>query len=128
MMTAAKRFGGESVADQLAHVFVSLTTASTFPVIMAVYSAVLGFFVPSRQMDYRGALCDAVGQRSESASRLGGAGLQRGRSPAEPDKSVLDVAASGCASVVSHAMIYNMIRVCYAGWHVDEPRGIGDHA
>jgi short-chain fatty acids transporter len=47
MMTAAKGFGGESVADQLAHVFVSLTIASTFPVIMAVYSAVLGFFVPS---------------------------------------------------------------------------------
>ena len=36
--------------------------------------------------------------------------------------------ADRIASVVSHAMIYNMIRVCYAGWHVDEPRGIGDHA
>jgi short-chain fatty acids transporter len=47
MMTAAKGFGGESVADQLAHVFANLTAASTFPVVMGVYSAVLGFFVPS---------------------------------------------------------------------------------
>jgi len=47
MMTAAKGFGGESVADQLAHVFANLTSASTFPIVMGVYSAVLGFFVPS---------------------------------------------------------------------------------
>jgi hypothetical protein len=32
------------------------------------------------------------------------------------------------ASVVSHAMLYNMIRVCHTAWHVDEPRGTGDHA
>jgi short-chain fatty acids transporter len=47
MMTAAKGSSGESVADQLAHLFANLTTASTFPVVMGVYSAVLGFFVPS---------------------------------------------------------------------------------
>jgi short-chain fatty acids transporter len=47
MLTTAKGFGGESVADHLAQVFVNLTTASTFPVVMGVYSAVLGFFVPS---------------------------------------------------------------------------------
>jgi len=47
MMTTAKGFGGLSVADQLAHAFVSLTTQSTFPVAMGVYSAVLGFFIPS---------------------------------------------------------------------------------
>jgi short-chain fatty acids transporter len=47
MMCGAKGFGGESVADQLAHVFANLTTASTFPVVMGVYSVVLGFFVPS---------------------------------------------------------------------------------
>jgi short-chain fatty acids transporter len=47
MMTAAKGFGGESVADRLAHVFVNLTSASTFPIVMGAYSAVLGFFVPS---------------------------------------------------------------------------------
>jgi short-chain fatty acids transporter len=47
MMTSAKGFGGHTVADQVAHAFVSLTTAGTFPVAMGVYSAVLGFFIPS---------------------------------------------------------------------------------
>jgi short-chain fatty acids transporter len=47
IMTAAKGFGGYSVADQIAHAFVSLTTAGTFPVAMGIYSAVLGFFIPS---------------------------------------------------------------------------------
>jgi short-chain fatty acids transporter len=47
MMTAAKGFGGHSLADQIAHVFVSLTTAHTFPLAMGIYSAVLGFFIPS---------------------------------------------------------------------------------
>src|SRR5437868_4991956 len=47
MMTSAKGTGGLSVADQVAHAFVSLTTQNTIPVAMGIYSAVLGFFVPS---------------------------------------------------------------------------------
>lgn len=47
MMTTAKGATGISVADQVAHAFVSLTTQSTFPVAMGIYSAVLGFFIPS---------------------------------------------------------------------------------
>ncbi len=47
MLTAAQGFGGHTVADQIAHAFVSLTTAGTFPVAMGIYSAVLGFFIPS---------------------------------------------------------------------------------
>jgi short-chain fatty acids transporter len=47
MMTAAKGFGDHTVADQIAHAFVSLTTTGTFPVAMGIYSAVLGFFIPS---------------------------------------------------------------------------------
>jgi short-chain fatty acids transporter len=47
MMTTAKGIDGLTVADQLAHAFVSLTTQSTFPVAMGIYSAVLGFFIPS---------------------------------------------------------------------------------
>jgi len=47
MMTAAKGFGGHTVADQIAHIFVHLTTADTFPVAMGIYSAVLGLFIPS---------------------------------------------------------------------------------
>jgi len=47
IMTTAKGVGGVSVADQVAHAFVSLTTQNTFPVVMGIYSAVLGFFIPS---------------------------------------------------------------------------------
>ena len=47
MMTTAKGVGGLTVADQVAHAFVSLTTQNTFPVAMGIYSAVLGFFIPS---------------------------------------------------------------------------------
>jgi short-chain fatty acids transporter len=47
MLTGAKGNGGLSVADQLTHAFVSLNTAGTFPLAMGIYSAVLGFFVPS---------------------------------------------------------------------------------
>jgi short-chain fatty acids transporter len=47
MMTTAKGLGGHSIADQVSHAFVNLTTADTFPVVMGLYSAVLGFFVPS---------------------------------------------------------------------------------
>ncbi len=47
MLTTAKGAGGLTVADQVAHAFVSLTTQSTFPVAMGIYSAVLGFFIPS---------------------------------------------------------------------------------
>jgi short-chain fatty acids transporter len=38
---------GLSVSDQIAHAFVSLTTQHTYPLAIGVYSAVLGFFVPS---------------------------------------------------------------------------------
>ena len=46
IMTGAKGFGGHTVADQIAAAFVGLTTG-TFPVAMGIYSAVLGFFIPS---------------------------------------------------------------------------------
>jgi short-chain fatty acids transporter len=46
-MTTAMGAGGLTVADQVSHAFVALTTQSTFPVAMGVYSAVLGFFIPS---------------------------------------------------------------------------------
>src|SRR6516165_2957994 len=47
IMTTAKGAGGLTVADQVSHAFVALTTHSTFPVAMGIYSAVLGFFIPS---------------------------------------------------------------------------------
>jgi short-chain fatty acids transporter len=47
ILTTAKGYGGHTVSDQLANAFVSITTAGTFPVAMGIYSAVLGFFIPS---------------------------------------------------------------------------------
>jgi short-chain fatty acids transporter len=35
------------MAEHLAHTFVSITTKSTFPIVVAIYSAILGMFVPS---------------------------------------------------------------------------------
>ncbi len=47
MLTQAKNAAGLSLADQIAHAFVSLTTQQVFPLAIGLYSAVLGFFVPS---------------------------------------------------------------------------------
>src|SRR5450759_3172369 len=47
IMTGAKGFGDHTLADQIAHAFVSLTTTGTFPGAMGIFSAVLGFFIPS---------------------------------------------------------------------------------
>jgi len=35
------------MAEKLAHVFVAATTKTTFPIVVAIYSAILGMFVPS---------------------------------------------------------------------------------
>src|SRR3954451_25094907 len=35
------------IAAHLAHAFVSITTKATFPIVVAIYSAILGMFVPS---------------------------------------------------------------------------------
>jgi short-chain fatty acids transporter len=35
------------IADHLANTFVAITTKGTFPIIVALYSAILGMFVPS---------------------------------------------------------------------------------
>ena len=45
--TAGGAGGGHSVADLVAQAFVSLNTTGSFPISMGIYSAVLGFFVPS---------------------------------------------------------------------------------
>jgi short-chain fatty acids transporter len=47
ILTAAKNSDGASVSDVIAHAFVSVNTHESFPLAMGVYSAVLGFFVPS---------------------------------------------------------------------------------
>ena len=47
IMTTAKNDAGLSVSDQIAHAFVSMSTQHLFPLVIGVYSAVLGFFIPS---------------------------------------------------------------------------------
>lgn len=47
MLTGAKNGAGVSTSDVISHAFVSLNTTGSFPLAMGVYSAVLGFFVPS---------------------------------------------------------------------------------
>jgi len=47
ILTAAKGADGQSLAQLLADCFTRIATPGSFPVVMGVYSAVLGFFVPS---------------------------------------------------------------------------------
>ncbi|WP_421568110.1 short-chain fatty acid transporter [Stenotrophomonas sp. PD6] len=47
ILTHAVGSGGETLAHQLSSVFVHIATTDTFALVMGVYSAVLGFFVPS---------------------------------------------------------------------------------
>ena len=47
ILTSAKAADGHSLAQQLTAFFTHIATAGSFPVVMGVYSAVLGFFVPS---------------------------------------------------------------------------------
>ncbi len=47
ILTGAKNAAGVSLADVISHAFVSLNTQGSFPITMGLYSALLGFFVPS---------------------------------------------------------------------------------
>ncbi len=47
ILTSAPGYGGATISHRLAEAFVSLTSTSTFPAIMGMYSAVLGFLLPS---------------------------------------------------------------------------------
>lgn len=47
LLTSAKGADGQTLAHHLSEVFVHIATGETFTLVMGVYSAVLGFFVPS---------------------------------------------------------------------------------
>ncbi|SFK57780.1 short-chain fatty acid transporter [Methylocapsa palsarum] len=47
IMTGAAALGGHTLATRLADLFTSICTRETFPIVMGVYSALLGFFIPS---------------------------------------------------------------------------------
>ena len=47
ILTLAKNDAGVSVSDQITHAFVAMSTQHLYPLVIGVYSAVLGFFIPS---------------------------------------------------------------------------------
>lgn len=47
ILTGAKNGAGHSLSDVIAHAFVALNTPGSFPLAMGIYSAILGFFIPS---------------------------------------------------------------------------------
>jgi short-chain fatty acids transporter len=47
ILTQAKNGAGVTVSDQISHAFVSISTEHSYPLVIGVYSAILGFFVPS---------------------------------------------------------------------------------
>jgi short-chain fatty acids transporter len=47
ILTQAKNGAGLSVSDQLSHAFVSVSTQHLYPLLIGVYSAILGLFIPS---------------------------------------------------------------------------------
>jgi short-chain fatty acids transporter len=47
IITAAAGEGGQTIAHHLSTFFTEAATRETFPIVMGIYSAVLGFFVPS---------------------------------------------------------------------------------
>ena len=47
ILTQAKNGSGVTLSDQISHFFVSVSTQHLYPLVIGVYSAILGFFVPS---------------------------------------------------------------------------------
>jgi short-chain fatty acids transporter len=47
ILTQAKNGSGVTLSDQISHFFVSVSTQHFYPLVIGVYSAILGFFVPS---------------------------------------------------------------------------------
>ena len=47
ILTQAKNGAGVTVSDQITHAFVNMSTQHLYPLVIGVYSAILGFFIPS---------------------------------------------------------------------------------
>jgi len=47
ILTQAKNGSGVTLSDQISHFFVSVSTQHLYPLVIGVYSSILGFFVPS---------------------------------------------------------------------------------
>jgi len=47
ILTQAKNASGLSLSDQISHAFVSISTQHLYPLLIGIYSAILGLFIPS---------------------------------------------------------------------------------
>src|SRR4029079_9387699 len=47
ILTQARNGAGATVSDQITHAFVSMSTQHLYPLVIGIYSAILGFFIPS---------------------------------------------------------------------------------
>src|SRR6476620_109717 len=47
ILTQATNSAGVTVSDQITHAFVNMSTQHLYPLVIGVYSAILGFFIPS---------------------------------------------------------------------------------
>ena len=47
ILTQAKNGAGVTLSDQISHAFVSVSTQHSYPLVIGLYSAILGFFIPS---------------------------------------------------------------------------------
>jgi short-chain fatty acids transporter len=47
ILTQAQNGAGVTVSDQIAHAFVAMSTQHLYPLVIGIYSAILGFFIPS---------------------------------------------------------------------------------
>lgn len=47
ILTTAPNGAGQTVSDQIAHAFVAMSTEHLYPLVIGIYSAILGFFIPS---------------------------------------------------------------------------------
>ena len=47
ILTQAKNGAGLTVSDQISHAFVAMSTQHLYPLLIGIYSAILGFFIPS---------------------------------------------------------------------------------
>jgi short-chain fatty acids transporter len=47
ILTQAKNEAGLTVSDRIVHAFVSVSTQHLYPLLIGIYSAILGFFIPS---------------------------------------------------------------------------------
>src|SRR6516164_517203 len=47
ILTQAKNGAGATVSDQITHAFVSMSTQHFYPLVIGIYSAILGVFIPS---------------------------------------------------------------------------------